>query len=460
MQRSETDGKNTPYANAAGGWIFRLLSIAFFSFLISGCTEIDDLRDAYRPRNMREAYEIGLESSGLGDTEMVSLWHQAGSYALNNPVIPSSAHRERGFSDPVLPGASGFEIYLNRGERLVAETAFLAPASGKIFLDLFLDMEAQSLGLRQVAASDSSQHLTFDANRTGRYVLRLQPELLVSGEYQVEFRKTSSVIFPVAGKNSSAIQSRFGEPRDGGRRSHHGVDIFASRRTPVIAAVSGTVSRVQNGGLGGKTVWLRDARSGSSFYYAHLDEQFVRRGQRVLQGDTLGLVGNTGNARTTPPHLHFGIYSNGPIDPYPYVHSPSPKWSRLDVTESNIGTWMRTNVRGAVLRSSPNDRSSRLATLNRFTSVRAIAGSGSFYRVVLPDGATGYISDTMLESALLPIGEIVLTESRALQSDPTVASASVGLQLAGNRILVNGRFGDFLRVQTESGQTGWLQDAP
>lgn len=58
---------------------------------------------------------------------------------------------------------------------------------------------------------------------------------------------------------------------------------------------------------GGKVVWMRDEARGMSLYYAHLDSQHVAAGAYVRPGDTLGFVGKTGNARTTPPHLHFGI---------------------------------------------------------------------------------------------------------------------------------------------------------
>ena len=58
-----------------------------------------------------------------------------------------------------------------------------------------------------------------------------------------------------------------------------------------------------------------------SHYYAHLERQAVTTGEHVTAGDVVGYVGNTGNARTTPPHLHFGIYrrGEGPIDPLPFV---------------------------------------------------------------------------------------------------------------------------------------------
>ena len=90
-----------------------------------------------------------------------------------------------------------------------------------------------------------------------------------------------------------------------------------------MAAAPGTVTRVNETNLGGKVVWLRDTL-GNSLYYAHLDSQAVSSGMQVNIGDTLGFVGNTGNARTTPPHLHFGVYrrGEGPVDPWWFLHRP------------------------------------------------------------------------------------------------------------------------------------------
>lgn len=254
------------------------------------------------------------------------------------------------------------------------------------------------MGLRQVAAADSTQLLTYDVTRTGRYVLRLQPELLVSGEFQIEFHTTASIIFPVSGKDSRAIQSRFGAPREAGRRIHHGVDNIARGRTPVIAAVDGVISMIRNGGLGGKTIWLRQSGTGTNYYYAHLDEQLVNQGSLVSAGDTLGLVGNTGNARTTPLHLHFGIYSNGPIDPYPFVHAVVPSYPRISFSQKHIGTWMRTSTEDAVFYRAPSRRPSQIRTIERYTSVRVVAASGDYFSVRLPDETTEFFSARVVES--------------------------------------------------------------
>jgi murein DD-endopeptidase MepM/ murein hydrolase activator NlpD len=63
----------------------------------------------------------------------------------------------------------------------------------------------------------------------------------------------------------------------------------------------------------------------SRHYYAHLDTyaQQIDVGDWVEQGTVLGYVGNTGNAKNTPPHLHYGIYltGQGAVNPYPYLRS-------------------------------------------------------------------------------------------------------------------------------------------
>ena len=126
--------------------------------------------------------------------------------------------------------------------------------------------------------------------------------------------------FPIAGVARYSHDWLF--PRYGpGFRFHLGTDVFAASGTPVRSPVDG-VARSANGGLGGLTVkvFMED---GTYFYLAHLSglvEGFVD-GMAVRTGDVVGYVGNSGNARTTPPHLHIGIYPNGgpPIDPKPVL---------------------------------------------------------------------------------------------------------------------------------------------
>jgi hypothetical protein len=90
----------------------------------------------------------------------------------------------------------------------------------------------------------------------------------------------------------------------------------------VLAVADGALSKVGVNTLGGNRLWLRDDL-GNTYYYAHLSgyAAHVADGVRVRGGEIIAFVGNTGQAITTPPHLHFEIHpGDGPsVDPYPYL---------------------------------------------------------------------------------------------------------------------------------------------
>ena len=134
---------------------------------------------------------------------------------------------------------------------------------------------------------------------------------------------SKSLSFPVAGSRSK-IKDLWDASRGGDIRKHKGIDIHARKGTPVVAVSDGVIVEKANTLIGGKTLWLKSANYGWKAYYAHLDKQLVKEGQRVRKGQVIGTVGNTGNARTTPAHLHFGITKgNGWVNPLPYVkHAP------------------------------------------------------------------------------------------------------------------------------------------
>lgn len=107
--------------------------------------------------------------------------------------------------------------------------------------------------------------------------------------------------------------------RSGGRR-HQGTDVFAPYGSTAYAIADGVVDRVGNGGLGGITLWIRSDR-GDRFYYAHNAANLVAVGDRVSAGQPVAKVGKTGNAATTPPHVHFEAHSAGgaAANPYPVL---------------------------------------------------------------------------------------------------------------------------------------------
>ena len=130
------------------------------------------------------------------------------------------------------------------------------------------------------------------------------------------------ISMPVQGVRASRVADTWGAARGNGRR-HEGLDIFAPRGTPVLSATEGIVTRVGTNNLGGQVVWVLGP-AGQRHYYAHLDSYAdIASGDRVQAGTVLGAVGNTGNARGTPPHLHYGIYGReGAFNPYPLLQEP------------------------------------------------------------------------------------------------------------------------------------------
>jgi murein DD-endopeptidase MepM/ murein hydrolase activator NlpD len=125
---------------------------------------------------------------------------------------------------------------------------------------------------------------------------------------------------PVRGVAPRALADSWGAPRGGGRR-HRGIDIFARRGTAVLSPVSGLVLDVGRDRLGGNVVKVLGPGP-QVHYFAHLDRFGpLRERGLVARGDVVGYVGDTGNARGTPPHLHYGIYElpGRAINPYPLL---------------------------------------------------------------------------------------------------------------------------------------------
>ncbi|HEY0304945.1 MAG TPA: M23 family metallopeptidase, partial [Longimicrobiales bacterium] len=191
-----------------------------------------------------------------------------------------------------------------------------------------------------------------------------------------------------------SIGSFFGDPRDGGARDHEGIDIFAPRGTPVIAVADGVITDVGNTNLGGLVVWQYDAERQVHYYYAHLSTQEVRVGQSVAAGTIVGTVGNTGNARTTPPHLHFAVYRPGrvAINPVPFIFdAPGDPVSPVLADLTRLGSWTEV-ARPTTLHASPARDASIVAELPRGTRVRVVSGVGQWHRVQLQDGRRGFVS--------------------------------------------------------------------
>ncbi len=120
------------------------------------------------------------------------------------------------------------------------------------------------------------------------------------------------LMVPVAGFNPDDLDDSFYARRSGGR-THEAIDIAADSGTPVIAVSDGSVTRKHSNRLGGNVLYTQSPDGRYAFYYAHLDGYApgIEVGRTVFQGDTLGYVGNSGNARYTVAHLHFQVIETG-----------------------------------------------------------------------------------------------------------------------------------------------------
>ena len=119
---------------------------------------------------------------------------------------------------------------------------------------------------------------------------------------------TGRFIWPLA--SGGTITSTFG-PRWG--KMHYAVDIAAAGGTPIRAADGGVVTTSSYRGSYGNLVVI-DHGNGYSTYYAHNSRLLVKVGERVAKGQTIALMGSTGNS--TGNHVHFEIRKHGtPINP-------------------------------------------------------------------------------------------------------------------------------------------------
>lgn len=142
------------------------------------------------------------------------------------------------------------------------------------------------------------------------------------------------LVYPVAGKNY--VQDWFLASRGGGSRRHHGQDIMSPKMTPLVACFDGVIYLGRGGRKGHYTMSIRGDNGWTANYY-HVNndtpgtddgnggDQYafapgLESGQRVTAGQFIGYVGDSGNAESTAPHLHFELWdrvTGGVINAYP-----------------------------------------------------------------------------------------------------------------------------------------------
>lgn len=129
--------------------------------------------------------------------------------------------------------------------------------------------------------------------------------------------KVSAVYNAMAWPVTGTITSPYG-PRWG--RFHQGIDIWNEQeyKTPIGAALSGTVAFADWSGSGYGRLVILDHGNGIQTYYAHMSRISVAEGQKVRQGDTLGYMGSSGDSLGI--HLHYEVrVDERPVNPLPYL---------------------------------------------------------------------------------------------------------------------------------------------
>jgi hypothetical protein len=144
------------------------------------------------------------------------------------------------------------------------------------------------------------------------------------------------IVFPVDG--TVTYTDTFGAPRSG--HTHEGQDLMGTKMLPLLAAVDGVVHRVKFDNAIGNSVTIK-ASDGWTYHYIHVnndrpgtddgqatrDQAFppnIVAGAAVTRGQVVAYMGDSGNAESTAPHLHFeirepapaGSYQGSPINPY------------------------------------------------------------------------------------------------------------------------------------------------
>lgn len=174
------------------------------------------------------------------------------------------------------------------------------------------------------------------------------------------------MVFPVDGPNR--YSDTWGAPRSGGR-THEGTDIIADKMTPILAVSDGTIGWM-HAEIGGNCCAMAiEHDDGWASWYIHLNNdtpgtddgqgwgfaEGIERGVHVTAGQVVAYMGDSGNAESTTPHLHFELHQpdGTKINPYPHLvyaeaNPPSGPEPGVVMFDPDTGDWHRRDSEGTV----------------------------------------------------------------------------------------------------------------
>jgi len=387
------------------------------------------------PPENHDDYATRLIRSGLDSTELGRRWLASASDVLNRPTEISLPYSESGDFLAHEPRAIAFQFSGQKGSGLHVDLQRTEPFTGRLFVDV-MRVSIDNTGdryrhLATLPTNVSTLSLALPAD--GDYLLRIQPELLGRARYALIIESEAPIGFPVEGRTTRSIGSVFGAPRDAGRRQHEGIDIFAPRETPVVAVVDGTAAP-RTSRLGGNTVWLRSELG--SFYYAHLERAAIARRTSVRKGDILGYVGNSGNAITTPPHLHFGLYRRprGALDPTELFKSH--RYSTRPAADHTLLGYVETTADSLHLRAAPSDDSEIVDELAKGQFLAINGRAGDWLRVLLAGDRSAWMHSRYQRPISVANERMTAQEHQLIFADASARAEPIAVAESGQQLSV------------------------
>lgn len=434
-----------------------MLFIVCYVVILTSCKKEPEVEQRFYPRDSHEVYLKSLQHLGLTNSRLYDKWFAASEDCLDSSVKIKAPFQETFVFNDSEPDAYAYRFDIKRGQKVQLSLFQLEGDTGLVFMDLFRVEVDSTNQLFHLASSDTLKNeIILESNKDQSMILRVQSELLHSALYNLNIIVAPSLEFPVSGKDKKAIGSLFGVPRDAGRRIHEGIDIFARRHTPLISVSDGYVSfaGVKEGSLGGKVIWVKDTLRDIVVYYAHLEDVYVQEDDLLLRGDTIGTVGNSGNAITTYPHLHFGIYGDGAVDPYPYVVKGRSKPSPILAKSQKINEVVRID------NPDGSNRNVYSRGLNRFLShnqyAKVVGTTSTYYKVLTAQGELTYVFYDHIEDVKRPLSKITIDRSTALLTSPSDIGVSLKTVSTGERIEILAYAEGYYYCRSADGTEGWI----
>lgn len=267
----------------------------------AGLLDPDDFQPGVWNSNSANAYRALLTNANIQGKTATTLLDEA---AVDPQILGKGKTSQQ--AAPVVAGGNvgGGDVFrINQSDP--ATVRAVAEKAARSVLGRRLTKDELAAFVNEFTAAEQAEQAKVNSQLAGADRAKFDATN-ASNTQTANARASGGVVSPVPG---ASISDTMGAPRSGGRK-HMGTDIFGDKGSPAVAPIGGQVVKAGNGGgKGGLRVWIK-GDDGRFHYLAHLDRVDVKEGQRIEQGVQIGTVGNTGNAKNTPPHIHYSINSS------------------------------------------------------------------------------------------------------------------------------------------------------